>query len=236
MHQSLEGATDAANMLLFWPDLLPEDGDGRLHSDPIGLIEELRAENKLIWFLCEGDGSYRLSIYLNEEIPDHLRGVERAEEYTFTLRSQGIAFFGGMECVFKKDGQFLKKHPGMGTSVSIPDGSYEATVLCLLPSEDDRRDWIIAQASSAALRSWDTHKGAVVLCVAGFIATLIAVCVSRWQTWSVFAGVEAFLIAIAFAMTRMPRYRLAKKANDEYAVAFPAYVLKLKTLETALAT
>ena len=70
MKITASGGTDAGNIVLFWPDNLPDDADAALRDDPITLVENLRNEGKLIWFFAmEATGDTRLLFICNRIYP-----------------------------------------------------------------------------------------------------------------------------------------------------------------------
>src|SRR5581483_9816022 len=124
MKLTATGGTDGASIVLFWPENLPEDADTILQDDPVSLIERMRDEGKLVWFPCEGDGTYTLAIYVRTELPAELQSVLKDEEKYPHLAVRGVGYFGGMEYVFKRDSSFLDKYPHMCEKVEIPPGEY----------------------------------------------------------------------------------------------------------------
>src|SRR5207237_9307150 len=98
MKLTASGGTDGTTMLLSWPDNLPDDGDRLLRDDPIDLLEKLDAEGKLIYFPCAGDGHYRLSVYVGEEVPGELAAMCREHKRFARLVAAGEGYFGGGEC------------------------------------------------------------------------------------------------------------------------------------------
>jgi hypothetical protein len=89
--------TDAATIILFWPDQVPADAEQAVVDDPSELIERLQSEGKLIWFLCDGDGSYTLAVYLDTEVPPYLRAVCKDDGTIPRLNAVGPAYFAGGE-------------------------------------------------------------------------------------------------------------------------------------------
>src|SRR5436190_23377729 len=122
------GGTDGANIVLFWPDNLPDDADELLTQDSVALVENLRDQGKLIWFPCDGDGRYAVAVFLAMDVPDDLIVHCKEEVKIPSLIVRGPGYFGGMEYMFKHDSSFRDKYPGMCEQVNIPDGTYSARV------------------------------------------------------------------------------------------------------------
>jgi hypothetical protein len=236
MRQSLHGATDAATMVLFWPELLPDDFQARFENDPFALLEQLRAENRAIWFPCDSDGDYHLSIFIDCEIPEELRKIEKAAEIRFVLHAKGPAYFGGGEYLFKHDNHSLTKHPHMRQRAEIPDGIYDVKSYCLWQGECHYEDWMLQQVGLAAKRRWELFGAMVACSIVGMIATLFACAFLSWPYWSPFVGAEACLILSAIMLHRSELYQRAEKANREYGVRFPSYIVELTSRAAAGAT
>ncbi len=126
MKITASGGTDGANKVLFWPENLPEGADEVLRNDPVGLIERLRDEGKLIWFLCDGDGGYSVAVFVGSPAPDRLLSLCKDEENSPRLVVCGDGYFGGMEYMFKNEGSLLNWTVGMIEKMQIPEGTYSA--------------------------------------------------------------------------------------------------------------
>ena len=63
MKLTASGGTDAANIVLFWPDNLPDDADATLKGDPVDLVDQLQKDGKLVWFPCLSDGGYTVATW-----------------------------------------------------------------------------------------------------------------------------------------------------------------------------
>ena len=123
-----KGGTDCGNIVLFWPDNLPDDADIKQRKGDIEAFDQLQEEGKMIWFLAEGDGGFNVSIFIDEAVPDYLREFCGDEDHYPILLANGDAFFGGMEFLTKTNLDNLQQHPYMCEKVEIPEGKYKAWV------------------------------------------------------------------------------------------------------------
>jgi len=169
MKITARGATDAANIVLFWPENLPDEGDAMLASDPIALVESLRDQGKLIWFLCDGDGEYTVAIFVRSLVPEDLMVHCRDEERIPVLAVRGVGYFGGMEYMFKQYPKLLTKYPAMCEQVLTPEGTYAARVYRTEVPESLYESWLAAQAGVGAKRLWDIHG----VIAAGAVASVL---------------------------------------------------------------
>lgn len=227
MKINAKGATDGANIVLFWPDNLPDDADDQLQDDPITLIEDLRDQGKLIWFSCEGDGEYTVAIFHREPIPDDLLKYCENEERYPTLHVNGGGYFGGMEYIFKRDSSFLDKYPHMCEPVAIPDGEYSANVYCTNVPEKLYETWIVENLGRSAKRWWDFHGYVAALAIAGVFASLVGLFVMSWTIWYVVMASTILAGLAAVVMSRTETYKAVANAQREFEQLYPSYVVEL---------
>jgi hypothetical protein len=228
MKVTASGGTDGANIVLFWPDNLPENADATLKDDPIALVEKLRDEGKLIWFPCDGDGCYTVGIFVRSEVPGELLAICRDETRYPTLVVSGAGYFGGLEYIFKRDSSLLHKYPHMCEPVTIPEGNYSARVFRTDIPQRLYGEWLVKQAGAWAKRLWDTYRIIVGCCVAGVFASLITFFFASRNVWLAIVALTAALIVSAVAMSRTKWYRVVANARDSFGKAYPSYVVHLE--------
>jgi hypothetical protein len=221
------GGTDAANIVLFWPDNLPDDADATLKEDPIALVEALCREGKLVRFPCDGDGGYSVGIYVRTPVPEALRSVCIDEERYPRLTVRGPGYFGGMEYMFKHDSGFLKKYPTMCDVVAIPDGDYSATVYRTDVTDDFTNAWLGKHAGVDAVRAARIRDAFAACVVAMIFLAVASFCFLPWHWRLCIAGAAAVLALVTLALSRTEGYRAVKRSRDEFEMEFPSYVVVL---------
>lgn len=226
MKITASGGTDGANIVLFWPIHFPDDFDEQCEDDPIPIIEALRNDGKLIWFPCNGDGRYRVSIYVRTPVPDRLLAVCKQEERIAVLAVRGEGFFGGMEYTFKSDRTLLDKYPRVLQMVTIPDGDYAATIYTTNVPADVYETWLEGHAGRNCKRLWYVHSWLAASAMIGGLATIVGACVLSWAAWFWVVAL-AVLSAIAAGFSRTRAYKAVTRAKAEYEVEYPAYVVHL---------
>jgi hypothetical protein len=227
MKLNATGGTDGANIVLYWPDHLPNDADARLKDDPVEQIEQLERDGKLIVFPCDGDGAYSLAVFVREEPPAELmRYCREAKTYRSVL-VHGDGYFGGAEYVCKCDCAFRTKYPHMSTKIAIPDGAYGATVYAVEPPEELESQWLRERAGRAGAAVSNVVGVLVVGVVVCAFASLIGLAFMTWTVWFCVAGAGIVLAALAWALSRTAGYRAVADARAEFERAYPAYVLSL---------
>jgi hypothetical protein len=228
MRLDAAGGTDGATMVLFWPDNLPEDADAALADDPMTLIERLDAEGKLVHLPCAGDGGYRISVFVREELPPDLAAVCREDRRYPRLTVAGDGYFGGGESLFKRDASFLQKYPHMAEKLAVPAGTYAATVYQTDVPRGMSRRWLRDRVDARARlveRSYEVLWPASLLAA---LATLVGfVFVSRTMGL-VSLGVTAALICATVVVSRSASWRRVRAAYDAFATAYPDYVVRLQ--------
>ncbi len=227
---SASGGTDGANIVLFWPDNLPDDADQRLQDDPIELVESLRDDGKLIWFPCDGDGHYRALIFVQTAIADELSEFCKDGEHYPKLVVNGEGYFGGMEYMFKTDRSFLDRYPHMCEQVAIPNGTYSATVYFTDVPESHHYEWLVDHVGHRSVRLWMLQRGLVALSVSSAYISLFSVFSSSlsWTAWMWIAALSTACVATAVGLARSKACKAVANAKAEYERTFPAYVVQLK--------
>ena len=228
MKLTARGGTDGANMALFWPETLPDGADAALEDDPLALVEQLKADGKLVWFPCDSDGGYTLAVFVRTPVPDELLAVCGEPERYPALTVRGDGYFGGLEYLFKDDRSLLDRFPHMAGPVRIPDGTYAATVYQTDVPESQYDEFLRGRAGTAAKGVWDAHGLVAAWAVAGVFASLITAATGPRQLWTTIVGVTAALIVTAVAISRTPAYRTVRRARDEFETEYPSYVVHLE--------
>lgn len=223
------GGTDVANMVLFWPDNLPDDADEVIRDEPEPLIERLHDIGKLVQFPCDSDGEYTLSVFVNEELPEPLRSCCHQPQPMLRLIASGDGYFGGAEYMFKRDTTVLEQYSGMCGMISIPAGTYAAT-FCRIEIPDQLYEaWLLNQAGPGAKRMWELQTTLVALSIALVLAVFAAWLFVSWYIWYGVIAAAAVSIVAAMAIARTAPYRAAVAARQEFKQAFPDYVLQLES-------
>ena len=221
------GGTDGANVVLFWPDNLPDDADARLADDPIPLVAAMKQEGKLIWFPCDGDGVYSVAIYVRTDVPPEVRAVCRhADDYP-ALVVRGDGYFGGAEYLFKRDATMRDRFAGMCERVRIPAGTYAATVYETELPASLHDTWLRGRIGAGPVRLWKVRTAAAAgAIVCGVLAVFGAVFMPVVLTLSLLAACVALGLA-AFALSRTRPLRSVAAATGEFEALYPSYVVHL---------
>ena len=227
MKLTATGGTDGANIVLYWPDHLPDDADARLQDDPVELLDQLEKEGKLIGFPCDSDGAYSLAVFVRDEPPADLLRYCREAKSVPSVVARGDGYFGGAEYVCKGDCAFREKFPHMSTKIAIPDGTYGATVYEVEPPEELESQWLREHAGAAALRRSNAVGVLVVGVVLCAIASLVGLAFMSWTVWFCVAGAGLVMAALAWGLSRSAGYRAVADARAEFERTYPAYMLRL---------
>jgi hypothetical protein len=227
MKITASGGTDGANIVLFWPDQLPDNFDDEFQDDAIALVEALRNDGTLIWFPCDGDGFYTVAIFVRAPVPDDLLAACTEEEHVSSLSVRGEGFFGGMEYMFKSDRALLDKYPGMCEQVTIPDGTYTARIYSTNIANGVYEAWLVKHAGRTAKRMWDLHGYVIGMSVIAFIASLVCLFVLSWTSWFYVVALAVALAMTAIGMSRTEGHKAVRKVRDAYEKAYPSYVVHL---------
>ena len=227
MRITASGATDGGNIVLFWPENLPDDFDELRKGREGEVIDRMRGEGRLIWFPCDGDGDHTVAIFLGEPVPQFLSEFCRDEETYPRLSVRGEGFFGGLEYVFKRDASLLERYPGMMERVRLPEGDYGARVWRTDLPEGFRDQWLRKHAGAWAVRVWRAHMNLMLLAIACALATLVALCLVPWRVWFCTAGAVVGIVLVGEALTRTRAYKSVEAGREEYGRTYPSFVVEL---------
>jgi hypothetical protein len=228
MRLRAEGGTDGATIVLFWPDTLPDDADRQLQDGPIELFEQLDAEGKLIYFPCDGDGHYFLSVFVGEDLPPDLEAACKEHKRYPTLTAAGEGYFGGGECAFKRDDAFLRKYPHQAGKLTIPAGKYAATVYQKVAGRNAYAKWSRDRVGPAGKRVERRHNVLFRAACTAVLATLVGLCAFPWVVKGIVAALAAALVVSVVLVRRTASYKAAAAAWNEFANVYPDYVLHLQ--------
>ena len=239
MKISASGATDGGNIVLFWPDNLPEGIDEKSPNDVLDVVSKSRDEGKLIWFPADGDGDFNVDFYIEEPVPEFLASLCKDDEVLPKLIVSGPGYFGGMEYLFKTDDSLSRKYPGMIERVTLPQGTYAATVCRIDLSEDFRRSWVMRRCGRFALTYSQIIDGVAIFTVLGFVVFVFlfgivsaVLLMSKphiflWKVWLVFATMIALMFAVFEIGRRAPWYRRTTVTQNAFKNDYPTFVVKL---------
>ncbi len=231
----LEGGTDAASMLLFDPEALPDDFDDRARDDPSAAIEDAAAAGRLFRLETLADGRFGLGLCVGEDPPEDVRPFLRLVDEDERLVVNGRLIFAGVEYGFRRDDALLAKHPHMGSSCEVPAGTYRLRVF-----EAEYPDHFLAGrlqgvVSEAGLRL-DALMGRLLLPLGslGTIAGVVGLVGLGWDSWrvSVLPACLAMVLP-AVVVSRLRTYREAVAARREAEREAPPYWAVLEPVATA---
>jgi hypothetical protein len=232
----VNAATDAASLILFDPQSLPEDWDQRwTQGDAIDELAALDADGRLFWINTDGDGDYSLHAFLNEPMPAHL--VEFVAESRDANRfqvSSGQVHFAGAEYVFRDDNSALQRYPRMGGVFSVSNGSYHATLSEMAYPESLIEERFKTSTTGSQAMAYRAYNGlmpcAIVLtfaAVAG-LATINSV-VGR----TLLASFATLLMVGAFGVRRLHAYQSAMQVRNDLEGECPDWIVVLRPIESS---
>lgn len=228
----LEGGTDAASMVLFDPEALPEDFDIQVRDDPAELIERLDAEGRLCGINPAADGGYSLGVCVDSGLPKSL--VEFARPLAVVERFAvpgGRLHFAGIEYVFRRDDSMLRRYPHMGSSCEVPPGTYRMAVYEMeYPAGLDeailRGRLPAAQYRLYEAAGWLTPLGCL---GAAVVVALLALFRRVGGLLALVAAVA--VLGVALGLSRSKAYREADHLFRSIRREHPVYVVALSRLD-----
>ncbi|AMV37842.1 hypothetical protein [Planctomyces sp. SH-PL62] len=236
MIQFLEGGTDAAALLLFDPEALPDDFDDRTRDDPSGAIEEAVGLGRAFLLTTDGDGDFALGVCVGEGPPEELEAFLRpiGEVDRFPVVG-GSLQFAGVEYAFRRDDAALAKHPHMGGSADVPPGVYRLRVHEADYPESFLEERMRGRSSAAGLRLLSLmNRRLLPLGSLGAIVGVVSLLFLGWRDWRATAlPVCLAMVLPAVLVSRLRTYREARDAGREIARELPDYWAVLEPVEPA---
>ena len=226
----LVGGTDAASMLIFDPAALPEDYDSRARHDPIAVIEQLAADQRLYWLETAGDGGYSLGVCVCGRLPSETEGFARplGNATRFAVPS-GRLYFTGIEYAFRLDDAYLRKHPHMGTFQEIPPGTYRLALYEMDYPEGFHEDLLRKRISPGWFRLYSLMGGLIPLGCMGLLVLAASPFLLGLRVWSVTALPCCLVLALpAIVLSRTRTYREARGLHLALQHEYPDYLATLE--------
>lgn len=216
MIHDLEGGTETAAMILFDPEALPDDYDGRVREDAAAVVAQA-AEQGGLFLLDVGDGGvYDLRLLIGEELPEDVAAqVTPAGEAERFRVVGGRLHFAGVEYGFRRDDSQLAGHPDMGEACDAPPGTYRLRAYRMEDPSGFIEHRLRQTASPAGLRldaimrRWLLPIGSL-----GAIAGVIGLVTLGWREWRVTALPVSLAMVLPAAVLSLSRtYRDVREAR-----------------------
>src|SRR5262245_5275268 len=230
MKHYVEGGTDAASMILFDPEALPDDYEKRCGSAFPALIEELQDSGSAYWLNTCSDGSYELLACEGEPLPSSLLHFASNPVVIERFRvPSGRVYFTGVEYAFRKDDSLLKKFPSMAGTFTIPPGVYRLTLFEMDYPEDYVEDQIRQQVPPR-LYWWSQSMGCFVWpLLLALVVTVLLIFYLPWPAGLVYAlPSSGALILLLWGLFRLKPYRQAQEARRRVERQYPGFVAELQ--------
>lgn len=229
----LTGGTDAAAMILFDPQALPDDFDERGDGGEADVVEKAAGAGRLFRLETGGDGFYSLGLCVGEEPPedvvDFLRLVDEADRLIVHDR----LLFTGVEYGFRDDGSSLVKHPHMGEYADVPAGTYRLRLYVVDYPEGIVEDRLRERVPAAAIRL-DGLMRRFLLPVGslGAISGMIGLALTGWREWRLTTlPISLVMVLPAVVVSLLPAYRETREARREVEDGLPDYWAALNRVE-----
>ena len=223
------GGTDVANMVLFWPAHLPADAATQLAEQPLEFTETLREEGRVIWFLCDGDGSYHLTVYVDEQPPAQLREFLGDEEHYPQVQVQGKTLFCGLEFLHDSAKEAREERPEMCATLEIPEGVYQAKVYRTHLPPSFSRHWLMKRLGARRYRMLHWQHLLSKASMFGVFGVLLSFFFLTWPVRLGMIGVVVLTFLAAVYLARSEACQEAIEAIDEFSEEYPEYVVVLKS-------
>lgn len=221
------GGTDGANMVMFWPANLPEEADTMLVNDPLSFAETMREEGRVLWFPCDGDGDFSVSVYVDEDPPMQLNAFLGEEENYPDVHVKGLTYFGGLEYMYREQNPLHEEFPHMCGHLRIPDGLYQGNVYRTDIPPAFSRQWLMQRLGPGRYRVLHWQQLLTKASMLGGIGVLFAFFFLKIFVWLAVIGVVALTFVAAVLLSRSESCREAIVAIDEFTEKFPEYVVVL---------
>ncbi len=195
------------------PAALPADFDRTFQTGSVEILERLDRQGRVCWIRTDGDGTYSLHAYVDEQVPRELeRCAVETESLTEFLVPSGRLVFAGSECAFREDDSLLRSQPRMGVSASVPPGVYHLSVLRIRYPKRFVDQFFRNQASPWEYCVWMSMIVLIPLAIAAWIGLVVIFFTTVHVPFPSFlAPLLALLFALPFLVRRLETYRSAKE-------------------------
>lgn len=220
MIHDFEGGTRTAAMILFDPEALPDDYDGRVRGDAAAVVREAEGQGGLFLLDVGAPGMYGLRVMIGERLPDDVAAAARPVGEAERLRVVGGGLvFAGVEYGFRRDDSQLSRRPDMGSACDVPAGTYRLRAYRLDDPGGFLEGRLRERVSPGALwlyafvRRWLLPIGSL-----GAIAAMIGLITQGWADWRVTTLPLTLAMVVPAAVLSSTRsYREVREARREIA-------------------
>jgi hypothetical protein len=237
MKHVVEAGTDAGSLLLFDPDVLPQDF-GSERRDAMEVLAQLHAAGTVLWTDTGGDGGFLLHAYVNEDPPADVRPFLHDPAVVVSLPvPSGRVYFAGAEYAFRDDDTALRRYPHMGGSFAVPPGTYQLTLYWTgFPDGSDDAEFR-RRASPAGVRLHAVFNALAAITVVTVVAAILALFAMKWRTWlSTAVPAVAAEVVLLTSIRRSPVFRSAEAIWQQVQREFPSFIAVLEQRRQAETT
>ncbi|MBI1248981.1 hypothetical protein GC197_14205 [bacterium] len=189
----------------------------------------MRQEGRAIWFLCEGDGSFSVRVFVDEEPSAQLRPFLEDEEVYPDVFVKGETYFGGMEFMIPEDEEPASEVPGMCSKLDIPNGVYLGTIYRTKIPPAFSREWLRNRMGAGAYRVLHWQQLLSKATMMGVIGVLLASFFLQWFALLAAIILVGITFILAVLLSKSESCQAAIVAIDEFTEEFPEYVVVLSS-------
>jgi len=223
--QTLTAGTDAAGLVLVWPETWTDADRVQFAEDPAGTLERLHQAGRLLHWETHADGHYVLGVLREIDPPTEWADWLGPPLVTTPLRIAGPGRFTGQEWALDPTGD--TPH----AACDWPAGSYRATLWELKTPEDHEEHWLRRQVGPRRLTYWHWHGTATTFTLMALVLSLTGL---AWAPRPL-AGIAILLCLLGllglWLASRQRWYRVIRRAQNEYETSFPSYLLRLERVD-----
>lgn len=229
MIHTLESGTDAANMVLFDPEVLPA-GRAEFGQEE---VEAAAAEGRLVHWYTAADGSFRLRLYVEEPVPAELasRAVNGVTGRLLRVPG-GRVYFAGVELLL--DGETAWRSEA---SAGLPPGDYVIDAFEVDWTEGDdqafQRHWEarVGVLGARLVSGLEVATAVALLVTLGSLIPAVVLLFTRPSGLLEFAPWLLGLWVVILVVWRLPGVRRIQGVREELQQGMPDGVVALRRVE-----
>jgi hypothetical protein len=230
----VKAGTDAASLVLFDPQSLPEGWDQQWkQGESIDELAALDDDGRLFWINTEGDGDYSLHAFLDESTPAQLIEfvAESRDANQFQVLS-GQVCFAGAEYIFRDDNSALQRDPDMGSVFPVANGKYDVALRVMTYPEHFIEEHFKARTTPSQSIAYQTFNRLVPCSIVFVFAAIASLFLESFVVRAVLVSSAALLLFGVFAVNRLAAYKSAVQVRTEIEGEYPDYVAVFRPVQS----
>jgi len=222
-------STSIGDMVLFWPETLPDNTVERVENDVDLFLQEMESASKIINLPTSGEtGTFTLTVVFDREEVKKNESEYKLLTSGVEIEARGDCYFGGIEHLHPNEPEITESLFEVIDSIAILDGTYQVTVYGRDIPEDQLRNRLRERTGLGVYRLitlLDAMRWAVGWSLMG---ALLSIFLFRFEITLAICGF-AILTLIAFLLlSELKSIKTAMRLIDEFYIEHAHFIVVLE--------